>query len=124
MHNPELPDDNRGLATTIGEIVGRELSSVVFIRDYQQFIFQGPCLSTFSEPKVRQENKILIRKQLGYCDALCAQIDHVVTSVAVHLNELVISFDNHTEILVSLSPDAACAEALMYQSLGEKMLVM
>jgi hypothetical protein len=44
------------LQDVIGKIVGNELSSVTFVRDYVQFAFDGPVLTAYasdSSPRIK-----------------------------------------------------------------------
>jgi hypothetical protein len=98
-------------------IVGRTLSSVVFIHDYIQLIFDRPTLITYSPPFLRQSGNELVAKQPGYCDAIYSQIGVRVTKTNVIDDELTIRLVNAVEIVVSLlAPDYVGPEALVFDS--------
>lgn len=63
-------------------LVGAELSSVVFVRDYLQLDFDGPRLTLYVWPQVVIGDEVRRLGDLGYRDALCALIGQVVRSAA------------------------------------------
>ncbi|MFE3448741.1 hypothetical protein ACFXJ8_07370 [Nonomuraea sp. NPDC059194] len=59
-------------------LVGEEMSSVIFVRDYVQLDFDGPRLSLFVWPRVITDSTVWSMGDPGYRDALCALIGHTV----------------------------------------------
>ena len=64
-HKPDQP---------LNILVGKEISSVEFVRDYLQFRFDGPCLTSITNPFVIVENRIYKRSDAGFCDILLSFI--------------------------------------------------
>ncbi|WP_316569324.1 hypothetical protein [Neobacillus sp. YIM B06451] len=63
-------------------IEGSNLSSVIFIRDYIQFVFEGDeesyILTSLVDETVVKENSTFTRQNEGWRDALCSLINKVV----------------------------------------------
>ena len=107
----------QNLNTPIKSLENLELAGITFIRDYIQFLFDGPILNTYTLPQVRADNKEFSFTQYGYYDTLCSLIGK-----CVHLayeekeNRIVIQFKNNMELIISLKmEDRQCAEAVMLQ---------
>ena len=96
---------------------GRELAGITFVRDYIQFLFDGPILSAYTLPQVTIANAILNHDTPGYRDALCAQIGKTIAVAHEELNQrLFFQFCDQTVISISLKDDdRVCAEAAMLQ---------
>ena len=95
-----------------------ELVGVTFIRDYIQFLFDGPVLNTYTLPLIRIENKIVTSIDFGYYDNLCSLINRKIISSYEDENEerIVIKFEGDVEVFVSLKlEDRNCVEAVMLQ---------
>ncbi|MFO7575028.1 MAG: hypothetical protein R6W67_07705 [Bacteroidales bacterium] len=95
-----------------------ELVGITFIRDYIQFLFDGPVLNTYTLPQIIIENKIVTSTDFGYYDTLCSLINKKVLSAHEDEKEekIVIRFESDIELLVSLkSGDRTCVEAAMLQ---------
>jgi hypothetical protein len=75
--------DAKPLQQRLQIVVGRSLSSVVFIHDYIHSIFNGPTLTALTLPEFARAGNPLKPRQSGYCDALCSQIGKVVKNVDV-----------------------------------------
>ena len=56
------------------ELVGRELSSVEFVRDYVQLRFDGPCFFAYTMPVVQTLDRVVPRSAGGYVEALIDRI--------------------------------------------------
>ncbi len=91
----------------IKSIERSELSSVIFIRDYIQFVFEGEkgnvILSAFSLPATEVINKKYDDQTPGWRDALCTLINKVVsTAVAVEGEDIKITFEEGDVLEISL----------------------
>ncbi|SNS74062.1 hypothetical protein SAMN05216276_10159 [Streptosporangium subroseum] len=62
----------------LSALIGEEMSSVIFIRDYVQLDFDGPKLSLFSWPQIAVDSTVRLMGDPGYRDTLCALIGHAV----------------------------------------------
>jgi hypothetical protein len=64
-----------------------EMSSVVFIRDYVQLVFENDKetvrLTAYTYPTVRIKSKVFNKQIIGYCDALCSLINQTVKKTVV-----------------------------------------
>jgi hypothetical protein len=88
------------------KIVGEQLSSVEFVRDYVQLRFDGPTLTAFVLPTLKSPDRTIRFGDQGYRDELCARISHHVS--AAYLREgdaVIVEFDDGTEIRISLKPE-------------------
>lgn len=95
-----------------------ELVGITFIRDYIQFLFDGPVLNTYTLPQIRIKSKIITSTDFGYYDTLCGLIGKKIIAAYEDEKEEIIAlkFDIDAEIFVSLkSEDRNCAEAVMLQ---------
>jgi hypothetical protein len=63
------------------ELKSRELSAVVFVRDYLQLQFDGPYLNLFVWPQVVSGGRTFHFGVPGYKDALCELIAKTVAGV-------------------------------------------
>lgn len=110
MNSPEMP--------VIKALEGRELAGITFIRDYIQFLFDGPILNAYTLPRVITLDAAYDPVAAGYRDALCDQIGRTVTVANEEAaQKLLLRFNNGTTIEISLrNEDKVCAEAAMLQT--------
>lgn len=102
-------------------IIGAELSSIEFVRDYIQFRFDGPCLSAITDPFILIEGKKYNRGERGYNDKLIEFIGLPIIDVLLIENTVLsLHFSQQRSINISLDPkDYVTAEAIIYSdSLG------
>ncbi|MGV8838785.1 MAG: hypothetical protein ACWA6X_00625 [Bauldia sp.] len=100
---------NEPVQSPIKALEGSELASVVFVRDYVQFCFEGAVnhtLTAVTHPRVHERDQWLVWDDPGYRDALCRRIDATVRN-ASDLAEVALrlEFDDGASIEVSLRPD-------------------
>jgi hypothetical protein len=108
------------LADALGKLVGHELSSVTFVRDYAQFAFDGPSMNTYTMPTVACGSENLSQGQPGYRDALCRQIGCRVERTEVDDQRMSIVFEGGAAVSISLrDEDYRGPEALQF-SLDDK----
>jgi hypothetical protein len=105
-------------------LVGSELSSVTFVQDYLQLVFQPSTLgnpepgvllppmagafgtlSAFTLPKLKMDGRDLGPGQPGYRDGLVDQIGRRVTDAYEHEMSLLLEFDNGRGLTLSLRED-------------------
>jgi hypothetical protein len=100
----------------LSRIVGKQLSAVVFVLDYLQLQFDGPTLTLFTSVAVHSnDGGVVDDHAIGWRDALCGQITHVVRTVRLGDGELVVEFINGSAISASLRPeDYSSAEAVQF----------
>ena len=109
----------------IDELVGRELGSVVFVRDYVQFSFDGPCLTALILPVFMTATGAVPPRSPGWRDGLCSAIGIPVASVLFTDGEdLCIEFANASRIVIPLrEQDYIGPEAINYFA-GDGTLVV
>ncbi len=93
-----------------------ELAGITFIRDYIQFLFDGPLLNTYTLPFIKNQNKTFTSTDYGYYDTLCSLIGKkIIFAYEDHEDEkIAIKFENDVELFVSLKlEDRECVEAAM-----------
>jgi hypothetical protein len=105
-------------ARALHSIVGRELRSVEFVRDYVQLHFDGPTITAVTDPVVTVGEKQYERTTLGYRDVLCDRIGRTVRMAVVEEDErIVLEFDDKTCLIVSLrEEDYRGPEAVIFQN--------
>ena len=112
------PVDIKWANRVLGQIVGRQLSSVTFVQDYVQMSFDGPAVTAVTHPVVEAEGVAYRWDETGFRDQLCKRIAHIVTKAEIIPDECVrIDFDDRAKISVSLlSQDYVAAEAVRFDA--------
>lgn len=91
---------------SIERIVGEQLSAVVFVQDYLQLQFDGPCLTLLTWPIVKTGGGRFEYGMPKYRDVLCECIAKIVTQAQIkESEEISIQFDNGSALLISLRPE-------------------
>jgi len=96
---------NQTLAEALEKLVGRELSSVTFVRDYVQLAFDGAGLSAYTTLTFTYDRESLSSGQPGYRDSLCRQIGCRVARAEVDNQNVSVVFENGAIVAVSLRDD-------------------
>jgi hypothetical protein len=111
--------------TIADALVGRDLSSVTFVRDYVQLEFDGPRLDAFTMPTVTSGSEGLSLGQPGYRDCLCQQIGCRVDRTEATDQRVSIIFENGPMVSISLRDnDYRGPEALMFQLDNDRIWVV
>lgn len=99
---------------------GREVSAVVFVRDYLQLQFDGPYLNAYVWPELHKGRQNWDVSRPGYKDALCNLIGRtIVAAVETPDERITLHVDDETSMEFSLrAEDRRCAEAVMVQDEG------
>lgn len=85
------------------ELVGREISSVEFVRGYVQIRFDGPCLSAYTMPSIRTDSgRELDPSMVGYADALVGLIGKVVEAACQSEGAIELRLADGASMAVSL----------------------
>lgn len=92
---------------SLDSLVGFEMSSVIFIRDYLQLVFEGSertqTLSAFSIPSVSIKGEEYQNYEQGFRDALCSLINSKVIAVETSQQiALKIHFGDAEKVEISL----------------------
>ncbi len=100
----------------LNSLVGMELSSIEFVRDYIQFRFDGSCLTAVTDPYIFVENKRYNRPDPSFCNLLISFIGSKVEETSVNEHELIqIQFSAGRSINISLkSVDYIIVEAARF----------
>lgn len=86
-------------------LIGKELSSIEFVRDYIQFRFDGPCLTAITDPYIIIGHKQYYRTDKGFCDILLGFIGLPVIETSLRESETItIHFSAGRSINISLRP--------------------
>ncbi|NOU82662.1 hypothetical protein GC101_27755 [Paenibacillus sp. LMG 31459] len=114
---------NEHSVSHLSDISGKEMSSVVFIRDYIQLIFEEDYKETmiftaFTLPIIKTEVSSYIRTDITYCNILCSLINQTVTKVDIEENVVIsLLFENNMVLEISLrGEDNEGPEAAMFSS--------
>jgi hypothetical protein len=109
----------RTLADALTALVGHDLSSVEFVRNYVQFHFDGGDMTAYTPPVVNFRIECLSWDQSGYRDALCREIDVKVAQVEADDKRISMVFESGMAVSISLlSSDYLGPEALQFQLEG------
>lgn len=97
------------------QLVGREVSSIEFVRDYVQLRFDGPCLSAYTLPVVQTPDRVLSPSSEGYAEALIGFIGKRMETAESREGERIqCRFSDGVSFAISLrSEDYRAAEAAM-----------
>ena len=83
----------------LAELVGRELSSIEFVRDYLQFRFDGPTLTVLTSPTVTRSGSSFTEGTPGYRDELVMLIGKEVSETHFKRDEAVVVVFRTDEVL-------------------------
>jgi len=108
------------LADALGKLVGHELSSVTFVRDYVQLGFDGHGLNAYTIPTVTSGSESLSLGQPGYRDSLCRQIGCRVERTEVDDEHVSIIFESGVAVQISLRDDDYRGPEALEFSLDQK----
>jgi hypothetical protein len=74
------------------DLIGCELGTVAFVRDYVEFIFDGPVLRSLAPPVVTVGGRRHEFPQVGSRDVLCELIGRIVEDATELSDRLSVSF--------------------------------
>jgi len=105
-------------------LIGEEISAVSFVRNYVEFLFDGPILRSLSNPSVWSEGIEYKFPDAGSRDALCRLIGAKVVYVDLEEDHaLNIVTSNDCRLLIPLAVDHLCGgEAMHFVPEGEGSL--
>ncbi len=100
------------------QVVGRRLSSVTFVMDYVQLMFDPPpSVNALTPITVRSGGQMAVSGDEPFRNLLCEQIPKTVTDVSLTDGEaLTFSFEDSSTISLSLRKEdyGACPEAVNF----------
>jgi hypothetical protein len=123
--SPDLLPPEPALAGSLEEALqvfkGAELSSVVFVRDYLQFVFEavgkyGPRdnrLTAYIWPIVVAGSSRLQSGDVGYRDPLVGRINRRVSEVTADRSIVAIDFEDEISITISLRPEDSIGRGIL-----------
>jgi len=98
-------------------LIGTELSSVEFVRDYIQLRFDGPRLTILTNPVLEILNDEYTRTRFGFCDVLCRFIGDQVEETSLNEEQVVQRFKTNQKIKISLkTSDRKTEEAVLFDA--------
>jgi len=87
-------------------LIGKELSSIEFVRDYIQFRFDGPCITAITDPFIFVEGQQYNRSNVEFCNNLLSFINLSVVKTHLIANKIItIEFSHNRSINISLNPN-------------------
>lgn len=89
------------------DLVGEELASVCFVRDYVELRFDGPIIRSFLGPIVELKDWQVRFPEKGSRDALCLLIGSEIAEVLESLAELSLRLDGGQIIRVPLQVEGS-----------------
>lgn len=96
--------------TSIEDLVGLELSSVCFVRNYVEFHFDGPILRSLAPPTIELDGHVAAFPGAGSRDALCELIGRVVDKAEDLPDRLTLGFTGSAQLTISKTSEDAGAE--------------
>jgi hypothetical protein len=105
-------------------LIGEELSSVEFIRDYVSLHFDGPRIDAIAKVEVVQGSQTWRKGDSGWRDALCSAISQAVESVDEKSEWVVLTFSRGIEIRVGVVPEGDGVEAGMFHAANGDMILL
>lgn len=110
------------MESLLSRLVGLELGSVVFVRDYLQLDFDGPRLSLYVWPQVVIADRVCGPADPGYRDALCDLIGRRVTHAGEPPAGLMIAFDGGRLVIAPNPDELSGPEIAMLQGFADWMV--
>ena len=87
-------------------LIGVELSSIEFVRDYLQLRFDGPYITVLTEPLIIVEHKEYSRRDEGFCNELLRFIGVPVEKTLLREGQTIsLHFPSGRSIIISLRPE-------------------
>jgi hypothetical protein len=83
------------------DLTSRQLSAVIFVRDYIQLDFDGLKVTLILDPKLVSNGNVILRSSPEFCNLITKEIGNSVTHVTI-ADEFMIHFENDFVIAVSL----------------------
>lgn len=109
----------RAPVTDIHELVEEEISTVAFVRDYVEFHFDGPVLSSISNPSVFIEGVEYRFPEPGSREALCRVIGSEVSTLNLQEGKaLELTTNNNLRIKIPLDPESFRGDEAMHSCLS------
>jgi hypothetical protein len=97
------PSECRAQAHPLAELIGRELDSVWFVKDYVQLRFDEPPINLYVMPGIHLADSVKRPGDPGYADLLVGQIGAKLSGVDEWLDlGLVLDLDSGARLAVSL----------------------
>lgn len=87
------------------DLVGEEVSSVAFVRDYVEIHFDGPILRLLQTVTVRANDRSVVWPDAGSRDMLCELIGRTVRSIASSDTSISIAFPDGFEVVTVQAAD-------------------
>jgi hypothetical protein len=98
---------NEKTIKTVHDLAGEELAAVSFVRDYVEFLFDGPVLRSLTSPRIVRGDTVSTFPERGSRDALCSAIGAKVTSVELKEDDsFVLIFGNGDRIIIPLDKES------------------
>jgi len=109
----------------LGILIGNDLSSVEFVRDYVQLHFNGPTINAYNWPMLTVGQSILSVDTPGYRDALCSLISVKVVDARVEEGiGIDIEFEANQRLHISLrAEDSTDPEAAQFYIAPDQLWV-
>lgn len=98
---PRMADQMSHEITHISRLIGEELASVCFVRDYVELHFDGPVLRIFGDVSVSNAANSIDRASSDFKNAICNNIGSSVSNVTTHQNDIRLDFDNGSVVVVT-----------------------
>jgi hypothetical protein len=111
-------------ASPLQVLIGEELSSVEFVRDYISLHFDGPRIDALAKVEVVQGAQTWRKGNCGWRDALCSAISQAVKSVVETSEWVVLTFSRDIEIRVGVVPEGDLVEAGMFHAPNGDMILL
>ena len=100
--------NEKTLSELKGILIGRQLSSIIFVQNYLQVDFDGDKFTVYIFPQVIVNNEVFNIQKVGYRDALCTLIASIVSDIILEVKStLTIVFENGNRLVFNIDPEDA-----------------
>jgi hypothetical protein len=113
--------------SSLERLVGRDVSSVCFVRDYIEIVFEELKLTCYTPPTVHSSgsDRSTTIGAPGYRDTLCEFIGKHVQSAVEKPREISVQFDDSGGFIISLRcEDSVGPEAAMLHEAGAGIITI
>ena len=110
------------------ELIGEQLSSVIFVQDYLQIDFDGNRITLFVWPAVYSNGRYWKISDKEFRNEICGLIAKIVKATQFHEKELLeLTFADDTKISIPLNednPEINGPEILNYTNVNQEWVVI
>lgn len=114
------------ISDDLNKLAGEPINAVSFVMDYVEFHFNGPVLRSYTNPRIKDGNTIIVFDEPGSRDALCSIIEDVVSDIVVEEDRaIVVNLKSNRQLIIPLDQASRTGiEAANYVDQSCNMLIV